>query len=141
MNNIAAAVGLANLRKADEWERAVRRNAEAYVSEFCVTRAGANLRTDISKTKTSAYWCYPIVVEPKIRDRVIDNLASIGIQASPVHYRNDDYSCFGCRDTSLEMVGKFNESQLNLPCGPWVTPDDIKHIARSVMRATGAYNE
>lgn len=130
MNDIAAAVGIANLDTASDGVMAHRDNAFDYVEAFSDLWW---LLTPKFRQEAS-YWIYPLVVAPGVsRDDLNRHLNANGIGTNMVHYRNDRYSSTS-QFTERELVGVdyFTDHQTNIPVGWWLLPDDKEHIIDTV---------
>ena len=62
------------------------------------------------------------------------DLNNIGIGAGLIHLPNDVYSAF--IDFAMDLPGlrHFEKNQLSLPCGWWLSEDDIRNIAYETLR-------
>jgi len=120
MNDIAASIGLTNLRLAQENLRRHRENA-AYLSE----------RLGIGFNPTSHYWFFPLTVSN--RDSFIAYMAEKGIDASQVHARNDKHAGFQYPNGELPGVDWFDAHQVAIPCGWWLTKDELDAVADAVL--------
>lgn len=120
MNDINAAIGLENLKHLDKLIMAHKVNARYY----------DNILRGYPKpvyTPDSPYWIYTIFANSKI----IPYLKLYGIQASPVHARNDAHDAFRKQSIGVdkESVMRYNDKQVNIPVGWWLTYSDIKDIS------------
>lgn len=135
MNNVAAAIGLSNLKKIDEILSIHRRNAEIYNEIFGNDSFVKPLR--LSSDALSSYWAYTLTLNLEIahkRDEIIVDLNEIGIGAGLVHLPNDRYSAFRYFASELPGLRAFERSQLSLPCGWWLSEEDVRHIALETLR-------
>ncbi len=130
MNDIAAAVGIANLDTASDAVMAHRDNAFDYIEAF---RDLDFLRTPEFRQDAS-YWIYPVVLGPRAsRDKFNTYLNEHGISTNMVHYRNDSYSSTSqFTEGRLPGVDYFTDYQTNIPVGWWLLPDDKEHIIETV---------
>jgi dTDP-4-amino-4,6-dideoxygalactose transaminase len=113
MNDLAATIGIENLKGLQKDLEARRRNAEIYASRLQET-------VDME----SAFWFYPTHRED--REKFIQKLSDKGIASGVVHERNDTYSMFKSSAKILPGVDAFCATQVNLPVGPWVELSDIE---------------
>lgn len=127
-NDIAAAIGLANLPHTPETLAAHRANARFYQHAL----AGLPHITRPVWDATSSWWLYTLLV----RDRTgfIAYLAEHGIAASPVHARNDTHAAFTFPNGPLPGVDLFASRNVAIPVGWWLTDRDRAHIVE-VIRA------
>ncbi len=105
MNDIAAAMGIENLKGLAKDLRARRKNAEVY----------GNGKYD----RDHAYWFY--ATHKSNRSQFIKDMASKGIMCGTVHERNDKYTMFRDSRANLPGVDAFCRTQVNLPVGSWVS--------------------
>lgn len=133
MNNIAAAIGLAQMPFIDKIIGTHRSNAAVYARRF----AGNNMiiPLEIPAKATSSFWVFTaLVLDPKInRDRLLEELNAEGIAAGLVHMPNDSYSAFKEYLTELPQTHLFAQTQISLPCGWWLGNEDCEHIASRVI--------
>jgi len=168
MNDINASIGLANLEFAECAVAACRANAAWYhrrlggvdaeqVSGFrCqVSREDgeevSGFRGQISgehgvdaitlppPDPGSAWWLYTLLVPD--RDRFIAFMEDAGIEASPVHARNDRHTGFqqvsGFRDQvsgndALPGVDRFAAHEVAIPVGWWLRVEERERVAEAV---------
>lgn len=126
MNNINAAIGLANLPHLHDIMLVHQANALLYDEVL------GNVKRP-PYDPTCAYWIYTI-----FSDRgIIPYLKERGIAASPVHERNDVHPAFrkNARNNDLPSVLEYNQKQINIPVGWWVT--NVEEIATYVREYEG----
>lgn len=75
---------------------------------------------------TPSYWALLTRVER--RDQVMAALKARGVQCSKLHHRTDSYSGFGVPQRDLPGTTAFLASVLALPCGWWMTDDDVDYL-------------
>jgi len=132
MNNIAAAIGLAQMNYIDTILSSHRKNAEIYSDLF--KNSELIKPVNIPKKAKSSYWVFTCLIHESIdRDKVVENLNALGIAAGLVHLSNDIYSAFKAFKTPLPGNEKFSKHQISLPCGWWLTDEDIKYIGQKVL--------
>lgn len=139
MNNVAAAVGLVNLQSIDWILLRHRTNAQVYDDAFVGTAIMPLLRCRGSAQVSSA-WVYTVRVDPRKRDGLLERLNARGIKAGLVHVPNHNYTCFAAFRRELPGTEEFAASQLSLPCGWWVDPDQAAEIARIALEELDAVN-
>lgn len=139
MNNVSAAIGLSQLPHIDGIIAKHRSNAALYDELFAgFDHVVRNVRLDGAE---SSHWVYAMRVSPDSpldRDKLLAALNAEGIMAGVVHVPNDSYTCFSQLRTvgGLPGVREFSSTQFALPCGWWLTEDDVRHIATRVMELT-----
>lgn len=126
MNDIAAAIGLANLSHMEENLTRARRNAAAY------DEAGLG-----HVTQASSCWLYTILVPN--RDQFIHAMAERGIQCARVHSRNDVQPIFAREkgQPALPGVTQFDDQQVSIPVGWWLGAGDVRDVIEAVQSIVG----
>lgn len=77
-----------------------------------------------------AFW--GLFVQSTQRDSLLAHLKANDIKASILHQRNDWYTGFGTPRADLPGTALAMKQSLALPCGWWMTDDDIETILNSV---------
>ena len=139
MNNVSAAIGLAQLPHVDKIMSGHRNNGALYDQLFQDSTTIYPAQRPIGAQ--SSFWVYTMKVNPNesrlTRDELLKALNAEGIMAGVVHVPNDDYTCFrNVKDYSLEGLKDFGSNQFNLPCGWWLSEEDVRHIAKRVQELT-----
>lgn len=120
MNDVAATIGLANLPFAVENLRRQKTNAR-YLADAL----------DLERVPDSHYWFFPLLLGIGQRDQFAAHMAERGIETSQVHARNDKHTGFQY-PRRLPGVDLFDSRQIAVPCGWWLTLNDMEHIAEAV---------
>lgn len=128
LNNLAAAIGIAQLESADEVVARHRANGRFY-DEALAGVPGIDLIQRRSDS-VSGYWVYTLLAEE--RDALMAHLKDRGIGCSRLHLRNDLYSAFGDGPADLPGVREFSARRLCIPCGWWVGDEDRERIVREI---------
>lgn len=130
MNDIAASIGLAQLEDLPEIIRRRREIAlfyEAELKNIACQSTGYDAR--------SSYWLFTLKVDN--RAERIDLLDRNGIDASPVHCRNDTYTAFEqctlARD-ALINTAIFDQQMLCIPVGEWLTDQDAERVVTTLRK-------
>ncbi|GAA2711043.1 DegT/DnrJ/EryC1/StrS family aminotransferase [Micromonospora olivasterospora] len=128
LNEIEAAIGLANLDLVDANVRAHRDNAAYYDRELAGV-AGVEL-TERRPDRESSYWLYPL----KVRDRpaFMRRMTAAGIMTSVVIRRNDAHSCVRDAATDLPGLDRVHERMVHIPVGWWLSERDREHVVRTI---------
>lgn len=126
MNDVNAAIGLANIPEARESVVQHRINAKYLIDNLKILNYAKLAPYD----STSSYWFFSIVLNDEVdRDLFSEYLSVNGVASSPVHYRNDKYSStIKFAEHLLPGVEVFSNQQINVPCGWWVTSEELDHI-------------
>jgi perosamine synthetase len=125
MNDIAATIGIAQMKHVDAILDAFHANGVAY-TKLLDGIPGVTL-VPRSDADYGIYWAYCLLAEN--RDGLIQKLAEHGVAAGQIHERNDLYAMFRASRRPLPGVDHFDPRELCLPCGWWVTADDRERIA------------
>lgn len=128
MNDISAAIGLANFSLADEGLRRHRENSAYYDAELGDV-PGLEL-TERAPDRQSACWIYSIKVEN--REAFAKKMEAAGIMVSHVHERNDRYSCVQAYRAELPGLDSVADRMISIPVGWWLSDEDRAHIAATI---------
>jgi dTDP-4-amino-4,6-dideoxy-D-glucose/dTDP-4-amino-2,4-dideoxy-beta-L-xylose transaminase len=132
MNDISASLALANISQAKNSVYWHRRNA------LILTEALSNLgfADPVPYYDDTSYWVFPLIMRHGVdRDAFEKHMNENGIQTAQVHFRNDKYSVtkeFSIRP--LPGLDYFADHQTNIPCGWWLTDDDLAYIIDTVKK-------
>lgn len=134
MNNVAAAIGLSQIDHIDRTLGLHRKHAKMYDELFYgfepVQPVVRHVEAD------SSHWVYTMLVNDKYsrfnRDELLKALNLEQIMAGVVHVPNDDYTAFARFRKNLPGVRSFSQHQLSIPCGWWLTENDVNYIAHRV---------
>ena len=130
MNNIAAAMGLCNLKTVEARVKSANITAAIYDSELSNV-AGVNmLRQNNPCNARSSSWLYTMLVDN--RAEFIKKMAEAGIEANPVHARNDQLSCMKEFKADLPQLDSIYDRIVCIPIGWWVSPEDAMHIVTTI---------
>lgn len=127
MNDVAAAIGLANIGGVKQLIAKQQMNAiyyDRHLESYEVTRAPLD--------GGSACWLYTILV--KDRSGFIAHMADRGIACSPVHARNDTHAAFHYPNGPLPGVDHFASQNVAIPVGWWLSEADLR-VAVEAVRA------
>jgi perosamine synthetase len=113
MNDLAATIGLANLKDLPWILKRHRENA-AYYANHLIRRV---------YHPDSASWLQTIHIDDKAA--FVKYMAKSGVQVGNVHERNDKYSMFKDSKCDLPGVDAFYKSMVNIPVGWWVDPKPV----------------
>lgn len=125
MNDIAAAIGLANIGGVKELIARQQMNAiyyDRHLESYEVSRAPLD--------HASASWLYTILV--KDRSGFIAHMADRGIACSPVHARNDTHKAFHFPNGPLPGVDHFASQNVAIPVGWWLSEADLRTVVEAV---------
>jgi perosamine synthetase len=129
MNDVIAAIGLAQLREVETDNATRRRIVEQYNTAF--SEAGW-LTIPVEKPYAQSSWHAYVVKVPK-RDELIRYLSQREITAT-VHYRPiHHYRVFGGIDANLPVTEREWTKLVTLPLYPDMTDDDIGRVIDGVL--------
>lgn len=128
MNDLAAALGLANLTGFYERLKQRRAFADFYRAQLKNISGLRLFRQD--KEIESSYWLFPLHVER--REDFVRALAAKGVAASVVHQRIDRNSIFGGERADLPIQSTFDQSQINIPIHDGVDQASAEQIVAAI---------
>ncbi|MFF1732640.1 DegT/DnrJ/EryC1/StrS family aminotransferase [Streptomyces sp. NPDC058247] len=128
MNDINAAIGLANLETVDGIVARHRENAAFYDGELA--GVGGIELTERATDRNPSFWYYSLKVDD--RDAFVRRMKEAGIATSEVHERNDVYGATKDCKAVLPGLDSVAGRHIAIPVGWWVSDDDRTHIAQTV---------
>lgn len=128
MNDINSVIGIENLKIVDVNIQKTIDNAMRLRKEL----EGVNGITllDYRGDYISSYWIFSLLVDD--RERFNKKMKEAGIMVSQVHERNDKHSCVIKYKTRLPNLEKVVNNLTAIPCGWWVTSEEIDYIIDKV---------
>ncbi len=82
------------------------------------------------ETHHSAFWVYTLIAEKQ--ESLQKKLSKAGIQSQKLHPRHDEYPCFKGLEKNLPGVDEFYRGTLSIPCGWWVSDEQVDHIIQVI---------
>lgn len=128
MNDIAATIGIEQMKNIEQTIDSYHNNGELY-SVLLKDVPGVKLLKRNPKAY-STYWTYVLLAER--RDELMKMLNENGIDAKLVHPRNDVWSIFKESKRELPNVEYFENHEISLPAGWWVTKDDVEEVCELI---------
>jgi dTDP-4-amino-4,6-dideoxy-D-glucose/dTDP-4-amino-2,4-dideoxy-beta-L-xylose transaminase len=129
MNDINAAIGLANLSHIEQIVQLHRDNG-AYYRRMLSDVPGITLLED-RPNRRSSYWIFTL--RATNRDGLQARLRERGVTCGRVHDRNDRYTCTQqFQSGPLPGTDVMHREMLCIPVGWWVTPDDREFIVKCI---------
>jgi dTDP-4-amino-4,6-dideoxygalactose transaminase len=122
MNDVAATIGIEQLKYVDSIVSSHKDNAQFYFKELSDID-GISLPEN---KYDGAFWLFTIRVSR--RDDFLRAMKDKGISTSKVHERNDKHSCVAKYKTSLPSIDFLAENMVCIPVGWWVTSEDRQYI-------------
>lgn len=135
MTNIAAAIGLAQMERADELMRRKYAVAEQY------NRAFAHLPVETHQSHDPAarhaYWMYSVLVDASARDDVMQQMAAEGIETRPVFYpvHSMPMYCHLADGNAFPVATEIAARGINLPSWPDLTSEQIEMVVAALENA------
>jgi dTDP-4-amino-4,6-dideoxygalactose transaminase len=130
MNDVCATIGLGNMEEVENnlaWTSTI---AKRYDAEFSKV-PGIKL-TQIMPDRKSSYWLYTMQVDN--RSEFINMMTRAGISVSRVHERNDKHTFTKDFRCALPTLDRVIEKMICIPCGWWLTNQDVDHIIRCIRK-------
>ncbi len=132
MNNISAAIGLSQIPHVNNIVETHTNNGLLYEKLFIDNEHITPLI--YPSDSTPSFWVYTAMLAEHLdRDKIVEELNAEGINAGLVHVPNHPYTCFKESLTDLPATDYFSKHQISLPCGWWLSDDDINIIARALI--------
>lgn len=130
MNNVAAAIGLAQLNKIGSCINRHIENGRFYNNEISAI-PGLEV-TRIDPGCEPSYWLYTVLSDNS--DSVERCLADIGVSASKLHRPNHQHSIFASRRRKMPGLETYYQRLTHIPCGWWVSNEDRERIVDALRR-------
>lgn len=136
MTNICAAIGLAQMERADEL---VQRKI-ALAAEYDAALTGSSIETHrpARPNVVHSYWMYSIGVDAQIRDQVMHRLSEQGVETRPVFYPAHTMPMYSQRYERHSVAEELGWRGINLPSYPDLTTAQVHYIADAVRQAVAA---
>ena len=140
MSDLAAAVGLAQLERAEEFRRERERCARFYLRELADV-PGIDLPPVRVAHADHAWHLFPIVLNQKAnlsRNRFIEVLAENGIGTSvhykPLHRMTYYREQYGLRPEDFPNAERIWEGCVSLPIYPTLSDDDLGYVCETIRQ-------
>lgn len=130
MNDINAAIGLANLPHIEQILAKHRSNGAFYEEELAGTGAVELLK--YHSNRDPAYWMYTIRVRKRLR--FVRWMRENGITVSRVHDRNDKHDCLREFRSILPGTDQICDDMICIPSGWWVSEEDRAHVVATIRK-------
>lgn len=128
MNDIAASIGLENLKIVD-YKLARIRNIADYYNEQLNDIPGLYL-PDYSPDRKSSYWLYPMRVDR--REDFINRMKECSIPVSVVHQGIHKNTIMGGAESNLAVQSVFDDTQIHIPIHDELEYEQINYIVRKI---------
>ena len=132
MTNICAAIGLAQLERADELISKKRKIADLYNEEL----KGLPLTPHYEKEDVfHTYWMYSVLVENSdIRNKLREYLAEKGIETRPTFYPIHTMPMYSQKFQRYTVAENIGWRGINLPSWPELTKNQIHYICNEISK-------
>lgn len=137
MNDINATIGIANMKQIDEILEKCVKNAE-YLTASLKSLNGIELFESNENSKPS-YWIYTLKILEGRKNEFIEFMKRSEIVVSQVHQRNDTHSCLSKYLTTLVNLDIIEKQIVSIPCGWWLTIENLDHIINSIRKFLNEY--
>lgn len=128
MTNIAAALGLENIKTLEAQQRHRQNVVKQYRTSFQDV-PGITLLTYKEDRVLSNHF---FTMHVQNREDFCRKMKEKGIELSIVHLRNDAYSVFGGLRTDLPELDRFDKTYIGLPTHMYLSDDDVQHIVSCI---------
>lgn len=129
LSDVSATIGLEQLKYTKELLEKTRANAAYFDTIVPGMKRVKRLRYE--NDRLSSYWLYTVRVND--REGFQEFMKKQDIQVSQVHVRNDVHTAFRQYRRNLPGVDEFTREQVSIPVGWWLTEEDQKRVAASMM--------
>ena len=133
MNNVLAALGLAQIETLGERLRAKRENFSRY--EKALGKAAASRLLGQPEWSDANRWFYAYVcADAEAKERLLRDCLAAGIQARPLWYPNHLQQPYaGMQAYNVERALWFYERLVNLPCSVTLTPEEVTEVTAVIL--------
>jgi dTDP-4-amino-4,6-dideoxygalactose transaminase len=125
LNDVLATIGIEQMKHVSEIVRQHNANGLLYDERLRGVPGVTVLRR--RKRDFSSFWAYTMLVER--RAELVAKLEGAGVGSGHIHPRNDRWSMFADSARELPGVDYFDPRELSIPCGWWVSTEDVERIA------------
>lgn len=134
MTNICAAIGLAQLERADDVIKAKRTLASWYREALAGT--GLTIQPELPDT-VHTYWMVSVLAsDAALRDRIRQDLSAAGVETRPLFYPVHTMPVFKT-DEAFPIAENLSRRGLNLPSFPTLTREQVRFICGVIKKTIG----
>jgi len=130
MNDIAAAIGIENIKELNTNIDLHKDNAKFYDLELSNIDGVTPMKRE--EGSESSFWIYSFLVDRK--DDFMKHMKEQEIMVSQVHERNDIHSCVKEFKSHLPSLDKITPKLISIPVGWWITHEEREYIINSIRR-------
>ena len=138
MNNITAALGLAQLERSERQIEQKRRIASWY-QELIGSHEKLTMQYEPANTR-SIHWMNSITLDeslPISRDQVMEKLKADGIDTRPVFPAISQYPFWDKKHTAGEVATRIGAQSINLPSGVKLSKKSIQRVCEAITSIIG----
>lgn len=130
MNDISAAVGIENISLAKDSVFKHRKNSKYLIENL------KNEHIQVPEwNEECSYWIFSLHVLDNRKQNFMEYMKSHSIETSPVHYRNDSYTCTSkFKEKNLKGVDLFTQTQVCIPNGWWLEKNQLDSIIEVINK-------
>ena len=140
LNNIQAAMGVAQMEKIDEFVQVKRENANYYI-ELLANIKGLEFLRETEWAKSN-YWLFTIKVPQEHKKPLIDHLLSENIQARPIWKLIHSLPMYsGFQSYQIERAVDAYESCISLPSSVNIKQSEIEYIVNHIAKYFGRLSQ
>jgi perosamine synthetase len=132
MTNVCAAIGLAQLERADQLIEKKRQVAEQYRERL--RGLPVTFHAEHPDVRHSYWMCSILVDEPDTRDRVRQVLSEEGVETRPLFYPVHTMPMYAAKFERHKVAEFLGWRGLNLPSWPELQPEQIHFISDAIAR-------
>ena len=140
MTNVAAAIGVAQMERADDHLAARGRVADWYHERLHAHRDVFDL-PETAPWATHVYWMYTVILRDTVatpRDEVMARMAAAGIETRPVFYPMHQLPPYREEDGRYPVAERLAGRGINLPTHAGLTESDIGRVVSQLVDAVRA---
>jgi perosamine synthetase len=135
MTNIAAAIGCAQLERVEGTLAAKREIAAWYRTRLDGVR-GVELQVEAAWA-SPVHWMVSILVDPSIRDPLIEHIAAHGVESRPFFYPAHTLPMYP-RSETFPIAERLGASGINLPSWPGLSQAQVDEVASVLVSGIDA---
>ena len=135
MTNICAAVGLAQLERADSFLARKRQIAQWYKEQLADTPLV--IHAEVGDVRHSYWMVSALVNEPSERDSLRDHLAAAGIETRPLFYPIHTMPMYSQRFQRHPVAENLGWRGINLPSWPDLSRDQVVCVCDAIVKFIG----
>jgi len=132
MTNICAAIGVAQLERADEFLAKKRQIAEWYSQHLAETPL--NIHGEIGDVRHSYWMCSALVPNPQQRDPLRSHLDRAGIETRPLFYPAHTMPMYAQKFQRHPVAEHLGWRGINLPSWPELGEDRVRRVCGEIQK-------